>query len=94
MSQLSIYIEHCDIIAHVIDETKLLEEIKKISGQVIKRLFEQRKMEELVKHYTEDCKFIFLPENQTMLGRQGESLCRYIMMCNVTFIFDMHPLIL
>ena len=53
---------------HVVDETKLTEEIKKIGGQVIKTLFEQRKLDELVEHYTEDCKFIFLPENQTILG--------------------------
>ena len=58
----------------VVDETKLTEEIKTISGQVLKTLFEQRKVDELVKHYTEDCKFIFLPENQTISGRQGESL--------------------
>ena len=53
----------------VVDETKLTEEIKKISGEVISTLFEQRKVDDLVKHYTEDCKFIFLPENQTMSGR-------------------------
>ena len=68
MYQLSIFVEHCDITVHVVDETKLTEEIKKIGGHVIKTLFEQRKLDELVKHYTEDCKFIFLPENQTMSG--------------------------
>ena len=65
----SSYVYYC---CDVVDETKLTEEIKKISGQVIKSLFEQRKLDELVNHYTEDCKFIFMPENQIVLGRQGE----------------------
>ena len=57
--------------------------LKKISGQVISTLFEQRKVDDLVKHYTEDCKFIFLPENQTMSGRQGELVAMHC----VTFMY-------
>ena len=40
-------------------------------NQKIKTLFEEEKVDEIVKHYTEDCKFIFLPESQTLSGRSG-----------------------
>ena len=36
-------------------------------NQKIKTLFEEEKMDEIV----EDCKFIFLPESQTISGRSG-----------------------
>ena len=40
-------------------------------NQKIKTLFEDEKVDEIVKHYTKDCKFIFLPESQTISGRSG-----------------------
>ena len=70
--QLHVFDYFCDTPIVTIDETKLTEEIKKITGQVLKTLFEQRKVDEILKYYTEDCKFIFLSENQTVSGRQGE----------------------
>ena len=54
----------------VIDEVKLKEEIMQVN-QKIKTLFEEEKVDEIVKHYTKDCKFIFLPESQTISGRSG-----------------------
>jgi ketosteroid isomerase-like protein len=40
-------------------------------NNAIKILFEEKKVDELVKHYTEDCKFIVLPESQTISGQSG-----------------------
>ena len=37
----------------------------------MKALFEQQKIDELLKYYTEDVKFIMLPINQTLSGREG-----------------------
>ena len=54
----------------VIDEVKLKEEIMQVN-QKIKTLFEEEKVDEIVKHYTKDCKFIFLPESKTISGRSG-----------------------
>ena len=58
------------ILSLVIDEVKLKEEIMQVN-QKIKTLFEEEKVDEIVKHYTKDCKFIFLPESKTISGRSG-----------------------
>jgi ketosteroid isomerase-like protein len=56
---------------YIVNEVKLKEEIIKVNN-AIKILFEEKKVNELVKHYTEDCKFIVLPESQTISGRSGK----------------------
>ena len=58
------------VLALVINEVQLKEEITQVN-QKIKTLFEEGKVDEIVKYYTEDCKFIFQHESQTKSGQNG-----------------------
>ena len=52
-----------------VDETQLKKDVEDVNSQ-IKKLFEEKDVEKLVKHYAEDCKFILMSE-PTLFGRKG-----------------------